>query len=160
MFTYYQSVNRQKTSCACHQDHKQTQVRHAYGGVVAKYDVSVPIARMPEFLNETIAMLEHYMPGIIPHSFGHLGDGNIHCNFIQPRGMDGNEFRKHMPKMEEMVHDLLMNKYHGSFSAEHGIGHFKRDELARRKSPVEMAIMRQIKTLLDPQNIMNPGSVV
>ena len=48
----------------------------------------------------------------------------------------------------------------GSFSAEHGIGSLKRDDLRRYKSAVEVDLMRALKRALDPKNIMNPGKVV
>lgn len=132
----------------------------SYGGVNAKYDVSVPVAQMPQFLLEAVEKIVAYMPGIRPNTFGHLGDGNIHLNFIQPRGMKAEEFKAHMPTMEKIVHDMLVDKYNGSFSAEHGIGQFKRKELAARKSPVEMKMMRAVKAVLDPDGIMNPGCVL
>jgi FAD/FMN-containing dehydrogenase len=132
----------------------------AYGGVVLKCDVSVPIAQMPAFIDEADALVTKMMPGILPHGFGHLGDGNIHLNYIQPKGMKAEEFRARMHDIEQAVHNMLIDKYNGSFSAEHGIGQFKRDELAVRKSKVEMDMMLAVKRVLDPDNLMNPGSVV
>ena len=61
--------------------------------------------------------------------------------------------------MNALVYDAVA-AHDGSISAEHGIGAHKRDELARRKSPVALALMRDIKRALDPQNRMNPGRVV
>ena len=131
-----------------------------YSGVVLKHDISVAIASIPAFIAEAGARLTQAMPGILPYCFGHLGDGNLHFNFIQPPEMPADTFRARMKELEKMVHNLLVDKYNGSFSAEHGIGQFKRDELASRKSPVEMEMMRTIKRALDPHNVMNPGCVV
>ena len=61
--------------------------------------------------------------------------------------------------MNAIVYDTV-DAFGGSISAEHGIGSLKRDELARRKSPVALEMMRAIKRALDPQNIMNPGRVL
>jgi FAD/FMN-containing dehydrogenase len=50
--------------------------------------------------------------------------------------------------------------FHGSISAEHGLGVMKRDEILRYKSQTEMDVMRALKKTLDPKNILNPGKVV
>jgi len=54
----------------------------------------------------------------------------------------------------------VVREYGGSFSAEHGIGQLKREELLRYKSPVEMALMRSLKQALDPRGLMNPGKIL
>jgi D-lactate dehydrogenase (cytochrome) len=61
--------------------------------------------------------------------------------------------------MNEAVHAVVA-KHGGSISAEHGIGVLKRDELPHVKDPVAMSIMRSIKSILDPLNILNPGKVL
>ena len=63
------------------------------------------------------------------------------------------------PVANRIVHDLVAG-FGGSISAEHGIGQLKREELARYKSPLELALMRRLKAALDPQGIMNPGKVL
>ena len=57
------------------------------------------------------------------------------------------------------VHDLVM-EMGGSFSAEHGIGQLKNEELRRYREPVELDLMRSLKATLDPKSIMNPGKVL
>ncbi len=57
------------------------------------------------------------------------------------------------------MHDLVA-QYGGSFSAEHGVGRLKREELLRYKSPVAIELMRAIKQAIDPKGIMNPGKVL
>ena len=91
--------------------------------------------------------------------FGHVGDGNIHFNLSQPETMDAAEFLKLWQPMNELIHSLAM-QLGGSFSAEHGIGFLKRDELARLKDPVALALMRSVKAALDPNGIMNPGKLL
>ncbi len=93
-------------------------------------------------------------------NFGHLGDGNLHYNVQAPEGVPGKEFlAEHEHTINTLVFDALA-PYGGSFSAEHGIGVLKRDELARRKSPVALQMMRGIKAALDPLGILNPERVL
>jgi FAD/FMN-containing dehydrogenase len=99
------------------------------------------------------------MPGARPVPFGHLGDGNIHYNISQPVDMDKQSFLKRWSEVNTIVHDLV-HRFHGSISAEHGIGIAKVDEITRYKSRTELDAMRAIKRALDPHNIMNPGKVV
>jgi FAD/FMN-containing dehydrogenase len=88
------------------------------------------------------------------------GDGNIHFNVTPPPGMDQDSFVEGEGlKVTEAIHDLVTS-LNGSISAEHGIGKLKREELARRKSAVEMDLMRAVKKALDPDNRMNPGRVL
>jgi FAD/FMN-containing dehydrogenase len=128
------------------------------GGSI-KHDVSVPISAIPAFLDEATAAVTRAMPGARPVPFGHLGDGNIHYNISQPVDMDKQSFLKRWSEVNTIVHDLV-HRFHGSISAEHGIGIAKVDEITRYKSRTELDAMRAIKRALDPHNIMNPGKVV
>ena len=89
--------------------------------------------------------------------FGHLGDGNLHFNILLPLATGQLE-----PLRETVQHAVcdLVQELGGSISAEHGIGRLKRDELAARKDPLEIELMRRLKTALDPQGILNPGAVI
>ncbi|MEO7338241.1 MAG: FAD-linked oxidase C-terminal domain-containing protein, partial [Caldimonas sp.] len=92
--------------------------------------------------------------------FGHLGDGNLHYNVQAPAGMPVQEFLDRFEaRVNELVYDAVA-AHRGSFSAEHGIGQLKRDDLAQRKSPVALQMMRGIKRALDPANLMNPSRVL
>ena len=89
-----------------------------------------------------------------------MGDGNLHYNVQAPAGSDGQRF---LAEQEHAVNKLVFDavaEWGGSFSAEHGIGVLKRDELALRKSPVALQLMRSIKAALDPLGLMNPGRVL
>ena len=130
-----------------------------YEGGSIKHDVSVPIHATPEFLARAIAAVEAMVPGCRPVPFGHLGDGNIHFNVSQPVGADKAGFLARWSEMNEAVHAIVA-ELHGSISAEHGIGRLKRDLLPGVKDPVELDLMRTIKQTLDPQGILNPGSVL
>ncbi|WP_422373552.1 FAD-binding oxidoreductase [Hoeflea sp.] len=128
------------------------------GGSI-KHDVSVPVAKVPEFLETADKAVLSAMPGARIVAFGHMGDGNIHYNISQPLDADKDRFLARWKEMNEIVHAIVL-KLNGSISAEHGIGQLKRDELAAIRSPVEMALMRRIKSAFDPEGIMNPGKVV
>jgi FAD/FMN-containing dehydrogenase len=93
------------------------------------------------------------------YAFGHLGDGNIHFNLIQPQAMAPDAFLAMTGALNRKVHDIVA-RYGGSISAEHGLGRLRREEIARYKSPVEIELMRRIKAALDPRGIMNPGKLL
>ncbi len=129
-------------------------------GLNIKHDISVPVSAIPAFVAQADAALQAAYPGVRLINFGHLGDGNLHYNVQAPVGEDGARF---LAEEEHRVNTLVFDavtSWGGSFSAEHGIGALKRDELARRKSPVALALMRQIKAALDPAGLLNPGRVV
>ena len=99
------------------------------------------------------------MPGARVVPFGHLGDGNIHCNVSQPIGADKPQFLARWGEINKIVHGVVA-AHHGSISAEHGIGQLKRDLLPQVKDRVAMELMRAIKQAIDPQGILNPGKVI
>ncbi|OCW55588.1 FAD-binding oxidoreductase [Hoeflea olei] len=128
------------------------------GGSI-KHDVSVPVARIPEFLSLADRAVAAAMPSARVVAFGHMGDGNIHYNISQGPGEDTEAFLARWGEMNAIVHAIVLD-LGGSISAEHGIGQLKRDELAAIRSPVEIALMRRIKDALDPHGIMNPNKVL
>lgn len=128
------------------------------GGSI-KHDVSVPISRVADFLDEATLACMAFLPGLRVCAFGHIGDGNIHFNLTQPVGMAKDAFLKLWLDFNAIVHQLVAARG-GSIAAEHGVGLFKRDELPHYKDPVAMALMVQIKRALDPDTLMNPGKVV
>ena len=128
-------------------------------GFSIKHDISVPVSRIPEFLERAGAALQHAWPGIRIVAFGHVGDGNLHYNQSKPEAGENAAFIAAQPQVNEMVHDIV-HQLGGSISAEHGIGQLKREEILRYKSPLEMQMMRTIKQAFDPRGLMNPGKVV
>ena len=98
-------------------------------------------------------------PGTRVLPFGHMGDGNLHFNLVQPVGTPPGSFLARQSELNHVVHDIV-DALGGSISAEHGIGMLKVDEMARYKSPVELDLMRRIKVALDPRGLMNPGKVL
>jgi len=135
-----------------------SEVQGLEGGSI-KHDVSVPIAKIPEFITSANELVAKMVPGSRPCPFGHYGDGNIHYNVSQPVGADKNRFMAQWDPVTEAVHQIVLD-LGGSISAEHGIGRMKREKLKKVKSEVEIDIMRGIKDLLDPKGILNPGKVL
>ncbi len=135
-----------------------SEVQRLEGGSI-KHDVSVPVASVPDFIDEASAAVLRAVPGgrLVP--FGHLGDGNIHFNLSQPVGADKQAFVARWYEINAVVHGVVA-RYHGSISAEHGIGQLKRELLPAVKDPVALDVMRAIKKVLDPKGIMNPGKVL
>lgn len=129
-------------------------------GPAMQHDISVPVARMAEFVESASPEIEKRFPGTTAIGFGHLGDGNIHYHVLAPPGAVQGEWEMTDGKIiSAFVHDLV-TEFGGSISAEHGIGQMKRDELSRLGDPVALGLMRTIKQALDPQGILNPGKLV
>jgi FAD/FMN-containing dehydrogenase len=121
-----------------------------------KHDISVPISTIPKFVEVTNAAITRAYPQARMIVFGHLGDGNLHYNVSPHTGERGDDFPQIESAVNRITHDAVA-AVGGSLSAEHGLGVLRRAEAMRYKSPVELSLMRAIKTALDPLGIMNPG---
>ncbi len=130
-----------------------------FEGPSVKHDVSVAVSQIPAFIRRANAAIEKVVPGARPFAFGHCGDGNIHYNVARPRGMADADFLAMRAPVTAHIYDIIVDMG-GSFSAEHGVGQLKLDEMARYKNPLELDMMRRIKAALDPANIMNPGKML
>ncbi len=128
-------------------------------GASIKNDVAVPVSRVPELIERGVAALSEACPGIRPVPFGHVGDGNIHFNLSQPEGADPAAYLARWDELTGIINHIV-DQLNGSFSAEHGIGQLKTDELRRYRSSVEIDLMRSVKQALDPRNLLNPGKVI
>jgi len=129
-------------------------------GLNIKHDIALPVSAIPAFVAETDAALSVAFPGVRFVDFGHLGDGNLHYNVQAPEGVAPDDFlAAHEGAINTIVYDAV-SCHQGSISAEHGIGQLKREELAARKGPVALDLMRQIKKALDPQGLLNPNRVL
>jgi FAD/FMN-containing dehydrogenase len=124
-----------------------------------KHDISVPVARVPEFILRADAALEQGYPGHVTCSFGHLGDGNIHYNPLKPPNWETERWVAETGRINRIVHDIVA-ELGGSITAEHGVGRLRMAELMHYKSPVEVGLMRRLKRAFDPANILNPGKVL
>ncbi len=128
-------------------------------GLVLRHDIAVPVSRVPDLIDQGADALAATLPGVRIMPFGHLGDGNIHYNLLQPAGMAAEDFRARTEDVQRLVFDVVAG-LGGSISAEHGIGRLKRAELAARKSALELDLMRRLKAALDPEGLLNPGAVL
>jgi FAD/FMN-containing dehydrogenase len=133
-------------------------------GASLKHDVSLPVARLDEFVARAAAQLATLAPGARLVGYGHVGDGNLHFNLSPPPGVargtpEEQAFLALAPRVTRAVHDLVA-ELGGSFSAEHGIGRLKVGELERYEDPVALEVMRALKSALDPAGIMNPGKIL
>ncbi|AGH96058.1 FAD-binding oxidoreductase [Pseudobdellovibrio exovorus] len=124
-----------------------------------KNDVAVAISKVPDFIVDLDLVLSQAYPNWEVVWFGHIGDGNLHINILRPEGMTKEQFVAECRKVDEMVFKAVQ-KQAGSISAEHGVGVTKRSFLTYTRSPEEIEIMKGIKKVFDPDNIMNPGKVI
>ncbi|MDQ8034018.1 MAG: FAD-binding oxidoreductase [Bordetella sp.] len=124
-----------------------------------KHDVSLPIERIPAFMESAEARLRAFNADVRPFIFGHFGDGNLHYNLSRPAGAPREWAAQEGAEITDIVLDEV-HRYGGSISAEHGIGQLKRDHFLHIKDPLELRLMREIKRVFDPAGIMNPGKLL
>ncbi len=127
-------------------------------GKALKHDVSVPLSKMQEFLARGDELLASLRPDLRLIAFGHVGDGNLHYNVVLPRDLPKEEWSREGQRITRAIYDLVAD-LGGSFSAEHGVGQSKRAWLAEYRAGPELELMKSIKKLLDPGNILNPGKI-
>jgi FAD/FMN-containing dehydrogenase len=128
-------------------------------GMLYRHDIAVAVSAIPAFIREAHEALDQRFPGANVICFGHLGDGNLHYNAYVPGRNRTDAAARDAHDVTDLVYDIVQ-RYGGSFSAEHGVGLAKIAELKRYKSEVELDLMRAIKRTLDPQGLMNPGKVL
>ncbi|MBU6392028.1 MAG: FAD-binding protein [Planctomycetota bacterium] len=117
-------------------------------------DICVPRSRILEILSR-IANINKRYPSLKVANFGHIGDGNIHINILHEEG------DQQRILAENMIEEILRNTVElgGTISGEHGIGNVKSRYLSFEVPPQELQIMKDIKHLLDPKGILNPGKI-
>jgi len=120
-------------------------------------DISLPLNKLEHFITIASKKINDLIPGTRIYHFGHLGDGNIHFNMIEPINFAKN-FNLYRDKIYDLVNTIVIENK-GSFSAEHGIGIIKKESLKKFKSKNEIKFMKNIKKTLDPKNILNPGKI-
>ncbi len=128
-------------------------------GMLYRHDIAVAVGQIPAFIRDGQAALEKHFRGTHIICFGHLGDGNLHYNTYVEGRLRSDPVACAANDVTTVIYDIV-KQYKGSFSAEHGIGIAKVDELVRYKDPVEIELMRTVKRALDPLGIMNPGKVL
>ncbi|MBC6497158.1 MAG: FAD-binding oxidoreductase [Alphaproteobacteria bacterium GM7ARS4] len=121
-----------------------------------KHDIALPLHRWDVFLQETTRAVQESVPHAPLFIFGHLAEGNLHYNIGKPPMMAQSTFERHREPLQRYLYDSV-RAFGGSFSAEHGVGRLKREELKRYKAQGTYGMMRKLKEAFDPHHIMNPG---
>jgi FAD/FMN-containing dehydrogenase len=130
----------------------------AEGGAV-KHDIAVPLALIPETVRAVEAAIAEKFPDCRLNIFGHLGDGNLHVNVRPPPGRRLSDIEDRKAAITGAVEAIAVVRA-GSFSAEHGIGQMRIAGMQAHKSAVELSMMRQLKQVFDPAQILNPGKML
>lgn len=120
--------------------------RHA--GRVFAMDVSLPLGRLFEFRAAAKALASAADPRLIVADFGHLGDGGVHFNLVWPHA--AGTMAMDMPALRQRLYDLVVYEFHGSFSAEHGVGPYNQDCYDRYTADAVLALSQRLKQVLDP----------
>ncbi len=123
-----------------------------------KNDISVTISNVPAFMKQTNDVFNKAYPDLKVIWFGHIGDGNLHINILKPKELPMDEFVKRCQQVDALLFKTIQ-QFGGSISAEHGVGLSKKPFLHYTRSPQEIALMKSIKKVFDPANIINPGKV-
>ena len=126
-------------------------------GHIIRSDISVKVNDLPGLIADAERHFGRVHPELELIPFGHVGDGNLHFNFLAPE--EPEVIARLKPEVLADLADLVFAR-EGSFSAEHGIGRAKCRELLARKSAVEIGMMRQLKAAFDPHGILNPGAIL
>ena len=123
-----------------------------------KNDVSVRISRVPDLIEDLDPLFAKSYPEWEVIWFGHIGDGNLHINILRPPGLSKEDFVRECRKVDELVFQTI-ERLQGSISAEHGVGLSKKSFLHYSRSKEEIALLKSIKSVFDPDGIINPGKV-
>lgn len=128
-------------------------------GQVRKNDIALAIDQLDGFVKKLETLVaSHVQDEITIVLFGHIGDGNLHINYVAPRDIPAQAFHSKARKIEERVFELL-TEFKGSISAEHGIGLTKKKDLHFTRTADEIDWMRKTKQAWDPKGILNPGKI-
>jgi FAD/FMN-containing dehydrogenase len=130
---------------------------HAGGSV--KHDISIPISLFGEYLRRANEVGQKMMPMVRTSFYGHVGDGNIHYNLLVPPGRDRIDFTREVEAGIAHEFYAIAAELGGSFSAEYGIGRFKRELLERYADTTRRDLLQTIKSGLDPFGLMNAGAM-
>lgn len=124
-----------------------------------KNDISVVVSKVPEFLSDVENIVNREYPDFEIIWFGHIGDGNLHLNILKPDALPKEDFFAKCAKVSTWVFEIVQ-KHNGSISAEHGVGMTKKAYLHYTRSEAEIGYMKALKTVFDPNNVMNPGKLI
>ena len=127
-------------------------------GKIITNDISIPLNKMEKFFDTAEKEIKKINSKIILHPFGHIGDGNIHYNMILPSKNSNESYENLRDRIYYYINNLV-EEFGGSFSAEHGIGQIKKESLLQFKTKNEINLMKSLKKVFDPKNILNPGKI-
>ncbi len=133
----------------------EVMVRYHQGMAHVVTDVAVPISTYPEMVRETAAIIREFQ--ITGHLIGHAGDGNLHTALFFPAGEETARQRVEQARSAMVKLALSLD---GTCTGEHGVGLGKQKYMLAEHGPRAIQLMRQLKTTLDPRNILNPGKVL
>jgi hypothetical protein len=123
-----------------------------------KNDISVTVSKVPDFVEDVDKVVQEAYPDFEIVWFGHIGDGNMHLNILKPADLPKEDFFRQCGDVSKWVFEIVQ-KYDGSISAEHGVGMTKKPYLSYSRSEEEIAYMKAVKAVFDPNNVMNPGKL-
>jgi FAD/FMN-containing dehydrogenase len=123
-----------------------------------KNDISSTVSKVPQLLAAVDDVVHENYPDWEVVWYGHIGDGNLHLNILKPKHLQIEEFKARCNDVSTDIFDAIKT-LGGSVSAEHGVGALKAPYLGYSKSDSEIDAMRAIKTIFDPDGILNPGKV-
>ncbi len=123
-----------------------------------KNDISVKPSQIPLFIKDIETILTRDYPDFDTILFGHIGDGNIHISILKPHEFDKAEFLNICKEVNNHIYRTVAS-YGGSISAEHGVGMIKRPYLMYTRTSKEIELMKDIKSVFDKNNILNPGKI-
>ena len=123
-----------------------------------KNDISVKPSLVGDFLNQVDEFVANKYPDFENIWFGHIGDGNLHLNILKPASMSLKIFKHQCQQANPSIFKIL-ESFKGSISAEHGVGLVKKEYLSFTRSEEEIRLMRAIKAIFDPNNLLNPGKL-
>lgn len=118
-------------------------------------DVVVPVSRIPELVDGVQALARKFDLPIV--CFGHAGNGNLHVNLLYDPADDAQSERAHAAMSRVFALALALG---GTLSGEHGIGLAKREFMPQAVDAATLALMRQLKSVFDPDGILNPGKLL
>lgn len=123
-----------------------------------KNDISVLITHIPAFIHEIEQIVNAHYPDFEICWFGHIGDGNLHLNILKPEHLSRDDFFNKCQIVNQYIFETV-KKYNGSISAEHGVGMTKKPYLDYTRTANEIAYMRSLKAVFDPNYTINKGKI-
>ncbi|MEM7220006.1 MAG: FAD-binding oxidoreductase [Pseudomonadota bacterium] len=140
------------------------QLREGISESIASYtpyknDLAVKVSALPDFLDDVTACVAESYPDFEVCWYGHIGDGNLHLNILKPAELTIEEFYANCGAISPQIFEFVA-RAGGSISAEHGVGTLKRDYLHYSRDASQLAALRALKGVFDPDGILNPGKLL